>query len=445
MSGRGLRGGVGAGLALLCVVAGAQQGPPVYTSETDPSGSCVGPRVWITRASPSKTWCCISSTWTDCSPGGGSGAPSNASYITKVAESGLSNEFAMGTLGSGIVLNTTTTGVPSIYGGSTCGAGTYASAASTNGILTCSVVPMDLTIPVYTRAGAPACGSTWLSKEIRVHDTGYADETWICEFDYLGSYKWAIYSQAPDVPVQTMPSGIAFVTVGGVFNWSGGAYVQTNAVAGSASAVVHQSLTAWPGSGCTPYEPYVVNTGRVKVAVGATAQFNRVKVRMNGAAWPILKPSSVSIDNVYQMAEVSNDTAVNPGTPAPLIGGARILHVPPAGSINIPLTFMGTMQTKRGPTTAHNGEYNASTFGQSGTIQWSLSAGQRGTWVKGWSGNYGPTGVTQANYYWATIADYQVIELYCPTGITSTDYNNTDIKTMPPGFGIVVEAVYDDP
>ena len=305
--------------------------------------------------------------------------------------------------------------------------------------------PSDLSLPTYTRAAAPSCAAGWLSKEIRVHDAGYADETWICEFDYLGSYKWAIYSQAPDVPVQTMPSGIAFVTVGGVFNWSGGAYVQTNAVAGSASAVVHQSLTAWPGSGCTPYEPYVVNTGRVKVAVGATAQFNRVKVRMNGAAWPILKPSSVSIDNVYQMAEVSNDTAVNPGTPAPLIGGARILHVPPAGSINIPLTFMGTMQTKRGPTTAHNGEYNASTFGQSGTIQWSLSAGQRGTWVKGWSGNYGPTGVTQANYYWATIADYQVIELYCPTGITSTDYNNTDIKTMPPGFDIVVEAVYDDP
>src|SRR3954469_12259956 len=42
---------------------------------------------------------------------------SGASYWTRVAESGLSNETALGALGTGIVLNTTTTGVPTIYTG----------------------------------------------------------------------------------------------------------------------------------------------------------------------------------------------------------------------------------------------------------------------------------------------------------------------------------------
>lgn len=41
-------------------------------------------------------------------------APDTASYITKVAEAGLSGEFALASLATGILKNTTTTGVPSI-------------------------------------------------------------------------------------------------------------------------------------------------------------------------------------------------------------------------------------------------------------------------------------------------------------------------------------------
>jgi len=42
------------------------------------------------------------------------GASSSASYITKVAEAGLSNEFALGSLATGLLKNITTTGVPVI-------------------------------------------------------------------------------------------------------------------------------------------------------------------------------------------------------------------------------------------------------------------------------------------------------------------------------------------
>ncbi len=53
-------------------------------------------------------------TITFVSAAGGAGAPSTATYITQTADAGLSNEQALGLLATGIVYNTTTTGVLSI-------------------------------------------------------------------------------------------------------------------------------------------------------------------------------------------------------------------------------------------------------------------------------------------------------------------------------------------
>lgn len=46
--------------------------------------------------------------------GGGGGAPAGASYITRLAESGLSNETALASLATGYLKNTTGTGVPTV-------------------------------------------------------------------------------------------------------------------------------------------------------------------------------------------------------------------------------------------------------------------------------------------------------------------------------------------
>ncbi|MDD5132028.1 MAG: tail fiber domain-containing protein [bacterium] len=57
------------------------------------------------------------STWTtldSLAGGSGSGAPTDATYITQTANSSLSGEQALGTLASGILKNTTTTGILSI-------------------------------------------------------------------------------------------------------------------------------------------------------------------------------------------------------------------------------------------------------------------------------------------------------------------------------------------
>lgn len=51
-------------------------------------------------------------TWA--TPSGGGGAPTTATYITETSDGTLSAEFALGSLGTGILKNTTTTGVPSI-------------------------------------------------------------------------------------------------------------------------------------------------------------------------------------------------------------------------------------------------------------------------------------------------------------------------------------------
>lgn len=99
------------------------------------------------------------------SDGGGTGAPTNASYITEVAESGLSNEFAMASLGTGLVKNTTTTGVPSIYAGTSC-SNQFPRSLSSSGAATCASVSLTAdvtgTLPEGnggTGAGALSCTS----------------------------------------------------------------------------------------------------------------------------------------------------------------------------------------------------------------------------------------------------------------------------------------------
>lgn len=84
--------------------------------------------------------CSASSTYGVCTlSAGGSGAPTDATYITRLPDSTLSAETAMSALGTGLVVNTTATGAPTIYAGSTCSGGQYATATSTAGALTCSV------------------------------------------------------------------------------------------------------------------------------------------------------------------------------------------------------------------------------------------------------------------------------------------------------------------
>jgi hypothetical protein len=108
---------------------------------------------------------------------------SGASYWTRVAEPGLSNETALGALGTGIILNTTTTGVPTIYGGTSC-TNQFPRSLNASGAATCAGVALtDL-----TATGTPSA-TTFLR----------GDNTWATPAGGGGAPTTATYiTQTPD-------------------------------------------------------------------------------------------------------------------------------------------------------------------------------------------------------------------------------------------------------
>jgi hypothetical protein len=81
---------------------------------------------------------------------GGSGAPSTATYITQTADGGLSAEQAMGALGTGLVKNTTTTGVQSIATATDVNTPLFCSDAGSNDTYACSLSPAPASYVVGT-------------------------------------------------------------------------------------------------------------------------------------------------------------------------------------------------------------------------------------------------------------------------------------------------------
>jgi hypothetical protein len=85
-------------------------------------------------------------------PGAGAGAPADATYWVRISSTPLSAESIMGLLGTGLVLNTATTGAPSIYPGGSC-TNQFPRSISASGALTCqSVATTDLGFDTLTQA-----------------------------------------------------------------------------------------------------------------------------------------------------------------------------------------------------------------------------------------------------------------------------------------------------
>ena len=174
-------------------------------------------------------------------PGAGSGAPTNAKYITQTADATLSAEQALGALGSGLVLNTTTTGVLSIYGGATC-TNQVVRVLSASGGATCATITsafVDTTVwtgtassgllkassqGVLTAATAGtdyATGSstnTWTNKTLDCNGTGNSCSNIDLTADVTGT-----------LPVGSGGTGLTSGTSGGVGYFSGTTTFATDA------------------------------------------------------------------------------------------------------------------------------------------------------------------------------------------------------------------------
>lgn len=104
------------------------------------------------------------STWT-LSVAGGGGAPTSATYITQTPDATLTNEQALSALATGIVVNTTTTGVLTIYTGASC-TNQFIRSLSASGAATCASISLTAdvtgTLPQSnggTGAGALSCAA----------------------------------------------------------------------------------------------------------------------------------------------------------------------------------------------------------------------------------------------------------------------------------------------
>lgn len=101
------------------------------------------------------------STWTlTVGGGGGGGAPTSATYITQTPDATLSAEQALSALATGIVVNTTATGVLTIYTGATC-TNQFVRALSASGAATCASVSLtsDVTGTLAQGNGGTGAGA----------------------------------------------------------------------------------------------------------------------------------------------------------------------------------------------------------------------------------------------------------------------------------------------
>lgn len=80
-------------------------------------------------------------SWQNFVGGAGGGAPADGTYWVRTADGTLSDETVMGALGTGLVLNTTTTGVPTIYAGASC-TNQFPRSLSAIGAATCASVAL---------------------------------------------------------------------------------------------------------------------------------------------------------------------------------------------------------------------------------------------------------------------------------------------------------------
>ena len=172
---------------------------------------------------------------------GGSGNPTNASYWTRVPEAALSNETPLSALATALILNTTATGVPVAYTGTTCtsqylkalsavGAGTCTTIdinGETTGTLTVSRGGTGITagtsggIPAFTGAGTLASSSVLTQNAIMLGGGTGAAPTVLAS---LGTTTTLLHGNAAGAPtfgavvLTTDVSGILGSTNGGTAN-----------------------------------------------------------------------------------------------------------------------------------------------------------------------------------------------------------------------------------
>lgn len=187
--------------------------------------------------------------------GGGGGAPTSATYITQTPDATLTNEQALSALATGIVVNTTATGVLTIYTGATC-TNQFIRSLSASGAATCASVNLasDVTglLPdsnlASSYSGVGACAANQYAHTL--NDNAAPTCAQVAYSQVSGTptiYNQTIEDEATPL---TQRTNVNFTGAGVSCADSGGKTVCTISGGGSGSAnVVEQSVALSGGSG----------------------------------------------------------------------------------------------------------------------------------------------------------------------------------------------------
>ena len=208
--------------------------------------SCSGATNAITYNTTTHAWGCNSIA--------GGGAPTTAGYWTKTADATLTNEMDMSALASGLILNTITTGVPTIYAGTSC-TNQFNRSLNASGAATCAGVGVaDFTANQGTTttyltgnaAGQPSWGGLNLTAGAIANQGA---TTTLLHGNAAGQPSWSAVALGTDVS-GTLPignggtNGTATPTAGGVAYGTGTALAWT--AAGTASQCLLSNAASPP-------------------------------------------------------------------------------------------------------------------------------------------------------------------------------------------------------
>jgi hypothetical protein len=284
-------------------------------------------------------------------------------------------------------------------------------------------------ISAYARASVPACDATTAAQEIRVHDAGQSDETWVC-IRRDTTYAWSTYSMAANSNAAVMADGTLIATVGVVWTSapSGDACVnQLTSV--STLGAAHSGECVNPRTDV--YGTYTWRSTAMWMAVGATNKFYGAEIRLTGSIPVTFGPASTP-DN-YQCGAGGGEDVCNYDTPYDVVGYSRMYPC----ALNSTTCWIGaTTYTGWRHYSAVNTVSSrkliikSSPMTASGTVIWSSAAGVNAiTWNKGWNliraDNVNPpAGINADDYYWVVIKRFDFGPWYSCTGPICLPANN---------------------